>query len=219
MQKATAQTDTIFRIQSLKVTLLPEADVLYKNVPNKFVVSGLKGHSIDSIHFSNGKAFKKDSVISITPLQAANGTLKLFVREKNGKSKMIFTREYKLLDFQEPKLNLDGVENDSAQYRMRMAVMGHLHLPKKIGAKYKAEPGYPIISFEAALSGGRHNDTIKIQGDRLSLPLRNKIDELDGGDLIQLKNIRYLYTQEDTLTLKQPFKVHIVNSSTRKIGF
>ena len=214
-----AQTDTTFRIQSLQVALLPESNTLNQNTPKRFVVKGLQGYSIDSIYFSKGKASKRDSSITLTAMQGTQAFLKLFVRERNGTRKMVFSRQFNVLGSFEPKPNLDGVENDSAEHRMRMAVLGYLRLPTVPGANNKMGPSYPIISFEAELSGGRQVDTTLIQGNRLTLAFRNKIDQLTGGNLIQFRNIRYLATPEDTLTIKHPFRVYIVNDSIQKIGF
>jgi hypothetical protein len=216
---ASAQPGTTFRIQGLKISLFPEVNALYRNIPTRVLVTGLQGFTIDSIYFSRGKVSVKDSVVTLIAIQGTQAFFKLFIREKNGRQKLVFSKQFAIADFDEPKPNLDGVEHDSAEHRMRMAVLGYMHLPKLKDGKNKMGPGYPVVSFEAELSGGRQADTTVINGNRLTLPFRNKVDALNGGNVIKFSNIRYLYTPVDTLTIKQPFRVYIVNDSGQKIGF
>ncbi|MCW5906836.1 MAG: hypothetical protein KIS94_03170 [Chitinophagales bacterium] len=208
--------DTVFTVKANTgaVILLPETDVLYKDITWKFKIVKPSGMVIDTVLFTGGTVIRKDSLLLLKPTQTKSALLKIYERNASGKSVLVFIKEFNVVKFTEPKPNLDGVESDSVIQRMRVVAQGYINMPKSTDPALK-RISYPIISFEMLDYTNGLPDTLKASGNRMSYDMRDRIDKMQGGSVIEAVNIRYRIGN-DTLTTRLPLRVYLADDKISK---
>lgn len=210
-------SDTVFTIKAKNtaITLSPEANVLYTGITKRFILQIPEGVEIDTITFTEGRLTLIDSVLSVKSTKGKMALLKIYIRATDGKRKLSLTKEFAVQKFQHPKPNLDGVDNDSVIHRMRVVVQGYLSVPLRSEPELK-RISYPILSYE--YYDTQKNDTLPGKGNRLTYPMRDRIDEKQDGSVIEIRNITYLNGM-DTFTIVQPLRVVLIDDKINKFWY
>lgn len=208
--------DTVFTVKlpTVSVSVLPLTDVLYKNVSKKFTIVKSAATKIDSIVFTEGTILRKDSVFVIKPTKTGTGLLKIYASIAGGKPKLALAQEFAVRIFAEPKPNVDGVDNDSAIHRMKVVAQGYVNVPVNNDPDLK-RVSHKVLSFEMQTAGKGNMDTLKATGNRMTYEMRDRIDKMADGNVIQISNIKYLMN-EDTFIIKQPLRVYLLNDKINK---
>lgn len=208
--------DTVFtvKMKPVSVSISPVTDELYKNVSKKFTLVKSPDVLIDTIIFKEGTILRKDSVFAIKPSKTGTGLLKIYAHVPGGKPKLALAKEFAVSAFAEPKPNIDGVDNDSAIHQMKVTVQGYVNVPINNDKNLK-RVSHPVLSFEMQVANRGAVDTMKATGNRMSLEMRNRIDKMQDGNVIQIANIKYLVNQ-DTFIIRQPLRVYLLNDVINK---
>ena len=188
--------------------------MLYKDVFKKFTLVKSEGTIIDSIIFAYGKVIRKDSVFAIKPLRTGTGLLNIYAHVAGGKPVLALVQEFAVRTFAEPKPNVDGVDNDSAIHRMKVVAQGYVNVPMNNDPDLK-RISHKVVSFEMQTASKGSMDTIKATGNRMTYEMRDRIDKMQDGNVIQITNIKYLFS-EDTFIIKQPLRVYLLNDKINK---
>lgn len=207
-------TDTVFTVKSKNtaITLSPETSVLYTGITKRFILQVPEGVEIDTITFTEGRVQFTDSVLSLKSTKGKTALLKIYTRTSEGKRKLSVVKEFSVQKFQQPKPNLDGVENDSVIHRMRVVTQGYLSVPLRNEPELK-RISYPIISYE--YYDTQKNDTLLGKGNRLTYTMRDRIDEKQDGSIIEIRNIMYL-NGTDTFTIIRPLRIVLIDNKINK---
>jgi|ERR1043165_1625557 hypothetical protein len=208
--------DTVFTVKQAKasVSISPKVDALYKNVSKKFVLTKPEGTVIDTIVFSEGSTMRKDSLFLIKPSKTGTGMLKIYGHAGGGKRQLLLVKEFAVNTFAEPKPNLDGVDSDSAIHRMKAVAQGYVNVPMNNDPALK-RLSHKVLSFEMQSTGNGRMDTLKATGNRMTYEMRDRVDKMQDGNLIQISNIRYLIN-EDTFVIRQPLRISLLNDKINK---
>lgn len=208
--------DTVFTVKAVasSVKLFPETDFLYKDITKKFSIVKSPSVKIDTIIFTEGNVIVKDSLLFIKPSKSKTALLKIYVNKSDGKPSLAFVKEFEVRKFIEPRANIDGVENDSAIQRMRVVAMGYVNVPINREPELK-RISYKIIAFEMQQFTNGVADTLRTSGSRMSFDMRDRIDKMQDGSVIEIRNIKYLMN-EDTLTIQNPLRVYLLNDKVSK---
>jgi hypothetical protein len=208
--------DTVFTVKlpTATVSILPEVEVLYKNVSKKFALVKSAATKIDTVVFTEGTILRKDSVFAIKPTKIGTGLLKIYASVGDGKPKLALVKEFAVRTFTEPKPNVDGVNNDSAIHRMKVVAQGYVNVPMKSDPALK-RISYKVSSFEMQTSGNGKMETLKTTGNRMTYEMRDRIDHLQDGNIIQVTNIKYLIG-EDTFVIKEPLRISLLDDKINK---
>jgi hypothetical protein len=140
--------------------------------------------------------------------------LKIYIQLPNGKRVLSLVKEFKVVKLPEPRINIDGVESDSAVHQMRVVAMGYLHAPNIINRNTQSPKDLNITSFELHLINKGKTDTLKATGNRLTFEMRNRIDKMPDGSVLQFNNIRYM-VGTDTF-IAQPTRVYLLRDDINK---
>lgn len=208
--------DTVFTVKAAQsgISLYPKTTVLYKDLTKRFKLIKPGTIEIDTVIFIGGTFSLKDSVLLLKPTGGKTALLKIYRKLPEGKFSLAFVQEFGIQKFVEPKPNLDGVDCDSFIHRMKVVAQGYVNVPMRPGKELKRF-SYPVISFDAQISGNGMLRTLSTSGNRMSYEMRDKADSLKDGSLVNIFNIRYVM-QADTLTIRQPLRVYIVNDTIVK---
>lgn len=208
--------DTVFTVkkQSSAIAISPAVDVLYKNVSKKFKLSIKPGTRIDSILFTEGTILRKDSFFAIKPAKTGTGMLKIYIRGGDGKPTLALVKEFAVRTFAEPKPNLDGVDNDSAIYQMKVVAQGYVNVPVN-NVKELKRVSHPVLSFQMQTIDKGKLDTMTATGNRMTFEMRDHIDHLQDGNVIQISNIKYLL-DGDTFIIREPLRVYLLSDKVNK---
>lgn len=208
--------DTVFTVKKQQVTVnvFPGTTQLYKNVSKKFTIRANPGTIIDTIVFFDGTILRRDSVFAIKPSKTGTGMLKIYAHSGTGKRTLAYVREFTINTFSDPKPNIDGVSNDSAIQRMKITAQGYINVPRNTAPELK-RISYPVLSFMLQTAGNSKIDTQVAAGNRLTLEMRNRIDKMRDGSLIQINNIKYLM-EGDTFIIREPLKVSLLTDKIIK---
>ena len=208
--------DTVFTVRMPRVTvsITPKTDELFKNVSKKFTLVKSSETIVDTIVFSEGSILRRDSVFAIKPSKTGTGMLKIYAHVPGGKRTLALVQEFAVRTFAEPKPNVDGVDNDSAIHRMKVTVQGYVNVPVNNDPDLK-RVSRKVLSFEMQTANKGTMDTMKAAGNRMSLEMRDRIDKMQDGNVIQISNIKYLLN-EDTFIIRQPLRVYLLNDKINK---
>ncbi len=208
--------DTVFTVKMSKVSvsITPLTDLLYKDVFKKFTLVKSEGTIIDSIVFAYGKVIRKDSVFAVKPLRTGTGLLNIYAHVAGGKPVLAMVQEFAVRTFAEPKPNVDGVDNDSAIHRMKVVAQGYVNVPMNNDPDLK-RISHKVVSFEMQTASKGSMDTLKATGNRMTYEMRDRIDKMQDGNVIQISNVKYLFS-EDTFIIKQPLRVYLLNDKINK---
>ncbi len=213
-QVGTEGDSAVFRVKKpagSTIKLLPETDVLYKNYPRKFKLIKPAGFNMDSVEFREGSVKLTDSTIAIRPTKFNTALLKIYEKTESGRS-LAYMKEFRVINLPAPKPNLDGVGNDSIIPRMKAVAMGNLYVPSETDDMLKSALSYKIISYELSMSG--INESMSGLGNRLTYAMRDKIDQLEDGSVLQFSNIKYEI--DGDVFDAAPFRVYIRVDKTSK---
>jgi hypothetical protein len=208
--------DTVFtvKMKPVIVSIVPVVNELYKNVSKKFTLVKPADVIIDTIIFSEGSILRKDSVFAIKPSKTGTGMLKIYAHAEGGKPKLALVKEFAVGTFAEPKPNIDGVDNDSAVHRMRVVAQGYVNVPATNDPNLK-RVSHKVLSFEMQAAKQGTMDTLKATGNRMTYEMRDRIDKMQDGNVIQLSNIKYLLNG-DTFIIRQPLRVYLLDDKITK---
>ncbi len=208
--------DTVFTVKkpAASISVSPAAEVLYKNVSKKFILHRPDGLKIDSIVFSKGTILRKDSAFAVKALKTGTGLLKIYTKDANGKSELVFVKEFAVRTFAEPKPNLDGVESDSAIYQLKVIAQGYVNVPVNTDEALKGI-SHKVLSFEMQEADKGKMDTLKAGGNRLTYEMRDRIDHMQDGNTIEISNIKYLM-DGDTFIIRKPLRVYLLTGKATK---
>ncbi|HLP20382.1 MAG TPA: hypothetical protein VK174_08775 [Chitinophagales bacterium] len=180
----------------------------------KFTIKKSDATVIDTIVFTEGSILRKDSVFAIKPSKTGTGMLKIYAHVGNGKRTLALVQEYAVRTFAEPKPNVDGVNNDSSIHRMKVVAQGYVNVPKTNDPDLK-RVSHPVLSFQMQTSGRGTMDTLKAIGNRMTFEMRDRIDKMQDGNVIQISNIKYLL-DGDTFIIREPLRVYLINDKINK---
>jgi hypothetical protein len=196
------------------VSVLPATDFLYKDMTRRFKLVKPAATNIDTIIFLEGTAQVKDSFLFIKPAKSKTAMLKIYVKGAGGKSVLAYVKEFEVRKFIEPKPNLDGVNCDSAIYKEKVIAQGYINVPINPDEALK-RISHKIVSFEMGATAKGKVDTLKVSGNRLNYAMKDKIDSLQDGSVIEIKNIKYKMA-DDTFTIAQPLRIYLINDPVNK---
>lgn len=208
--------DTVFTVKLAisGVKLVPETDLLYKDITKKFKVVYLEGTVIDSVEFVGGELKRSDSILYLKPTQSKTVMLKVYEKLPNGKRVLSLVKEFNSVKFQEPRPNVDGVSADSMIHRLKVVAQGYVNMPMNPDPALK-RISYPVVYFEMWDYSQGKQDVLKANGSRMTYEMRDRIDKMDDGGVIEIQNIKYMVSN-DTLTYRQPIRVYLVNDKINK---
>lgn len=208
--------DTVFTVMAAKptVSISPAIDMLYKNVSKKFVLRKGNNTIVDTIVFTGGTVVRRDSVFAVRPGNTGTGMLKIYAHANGGKRVLALVKEFAVYTFAEPRPNVDGVNNDSAIHRMKVVAQGYVNVPKNNDPDLK-RVSHPVLSFQLVTGGRGRTDTLTATGNRMTYEMRDRIDKMQDGNLIQINNIRYLL-DGDTFIIREPLRISLINDSVNK---
>ncbi|MDB5281505.1 MAG: hypothetical protein JWO06_580 [Bacteroidota bacterium] len=209
----TQSRDTVFRVKAVSadVRITPEKNELYKYLTAKFRILKSASAKIDTIIFTNGKCEYTDSTLRIKPAKYGTALLKIYTSLTGKKSTLSLVKEFNVVGKALLRPNLDGVVNDSAIHQLKAVAMGRLHL-EQIGV-YDG-PEYPVISFEMTMIKNGTIDTLRANGNRMSYEMRDRVDNMPDGGMMQFNNIKYV-TEGDTL-VAPPLRVYLRRDDIKK---
>lgn len=196
------------------IKLLPETDMLYKDISKKFKLVIPAGAVIDSVVFVGGELKRSDSILYLKPTQSKTVLLKVYEKLPSGKRVLSLVKEFNSVKFQEPRPNIDGVSADSMIHRMKVVAQGYVNMPMNPDPALK-RISYPVVYFEMWDYSQGKQDVLKANGNRMTYDMRDRIDKMDDGGVIEIQNIKYLVSN-DTLTYPQPTRVYLVNDKINK---
>ena len=206
--------DNVFTVKAVNasISLLPQTDILYQDACVKFKIIKSPSTKIDTIIFSNGKYAHNDTVLRLVPTKNGTALLKIYAKLPGKKSTLSFVKEYKVIRGAATRPpNLDGVFNDSAIHQERVVAMGYLHVES---LDYDV-PDYPVISFEMPVVNNNGTiDTFKTKGNRMTYTMRDRVDNMKEGEVLQFENIRFL-DKGDTFTAP-PLRVYLRRDKIQK---
>lgn len=208
--------DTVFMVKSpiSNIKLLPETDILYKDISKKFKLVIPAGTVIDSVVFIGGELKRSDSILYLKPNQSKSVMLKVYEKLPNGKRVLSLVKEFNSVKFQEPRPNVDGVSADSMMHRLKVVAQGYVNMPVNPDPALK-RISYPVVYFEMWDYSQGKQDVLKANGNRMTYDMRDRIDKMDDGGVIEIQSIKYLVSN-DTLTYRQPIRVYLVNDKINK---
>jgi hypothetical protein len=208
--------DTVFTVKApvSSIKLVPNTDVLYKDITKKFKLVYPAGTVIDSVVFIGGELKRNDTVLYIKPTQSKTVLLKVYERLASGKTVLALAKEFNAVKFQEPRPNVDGVSADSMIHRMKVVAQGYVNMPVNPDPALK-RISHPVVYFEMWDYTQGKQDVLKAAGNRMTYDMRNRIDKMDDGGVIEIQNIKYVVSN-DTLTYRQPIRVYLVNDKINK---
>ncbi len=208
--------DTVFNVKAVSsgIKLVPETDILYKDISKKFKIIKSATTKIDTIIFEGGTVRIKDSIIVLKATKSKTVLLKIYEKQTGGKSVLALVKEFQVIKKIDPLPNLDGVGNDSAIHRIRAVDMGYLYLPSNPDPLFKTKSSYKVVSFNVQIVNNGNMDTLTTTGNRMSFKMRDAIDKMQDGNVLQFNNIRY-QIESDTL-IAPPFRVYLINDSITK---
>lgn len=208
--------DTVFTVKApvSNIKLLPETDMLYKDITRKFKLDMPTGTVIDTVIFAGGEVRGKDSILYVKPIQTKTVMLKVYQKLPSGKSVLALVKEFNSVKFEEPRPNVDGVSSDSMIHRMKVVAQGYVHMPVSTDPALK-KISHPVVSFEMWDYSQGKEDVLKAEGNRMTYDMRDRIDKMGDGAVIEIQNIKYLVSS-DTLTYRPPLRVYLVNDNINK---
>ena len=208
--------DSVFIVKAPNemVQLSPSSNIIYRNLNNYFKVIQEADVQADSVAFSLGKATLKNNQLILKPIKGPTAVLKIYRHLPDGKSTIALVKQFEVRSFQEPKPNLDGVCSDSAIYGMKAVAQGFVNVPVSTEEALK-RISYPIVGFGMETVTGGTVDTLSSTGNKLTYAMKDKIDKLPDGSVLNITNIRYV-VNGDTLTMQQPLRVYIINDKVQK---
>ncbi len=206
--------EPVFKVKADGLKLFPETQTLYQNISQRFKLTGTGLSSIDTVIFAGGTARWKDSMLVLKPTKSKTVLLKIYGKAVEGQKPLLLMNEFFVQKFVEPKPNVDGVDNDSVIHRMKVVAQGYVNVPIKPDKELKRY-SYKVLSFQLQTSRIGIIDTFKANSNRMTYAMRDAIDKMSDGSVIQVNNIRYIMGY-DTFTIEQPLRVYIRNDTIVK---
>jgi len=208
--------DEVFAVKAIpnSFRIVPETSFLYQGISQRFRIIMGEGSQVDSINFDGGSMIRHDSILTVKVGKIKSAQLRAY-NIINGKPELIYLKEFDVKTFKGPKPNLDGVDNDSAIYKMRAVGMGYVNVPINSDPQLK-RAGYKVLSFDMACTDSTGSyKAMSATGNRMSLEMKNTVDNMKNGGVMLFSNIRY-QVGEDSIYSDQTLRVFVLDGIVTK---
>ena len=210
---ASGQKETLtFNISKPKSELkLHTADsVFHINRNNPLFVEVTGKNKVVRVTAINGKVRRMpNNFFEIRFKKPGETVIKVFEKKPNGIVQLGISEAFKVVSPPKPTVYVCGVKNDSVIDKKHLIKIG------KLSAELKNSRITPaIISYDIVIPIG---DTIHVEGAKFPVQLKNKLLDVDEGDILTFMNINVLMPSRE-LAVVQEIMVFIAKTDQYSIG-
>ncbi len=212
-----AQTGVVtFKVDKpdVKISINPNDSTFWVERNNHLYISVEEGKSkIGHVRLSEGTIRKIGPNEYVASFDTVCETvLKVYEIQPNGKSKLAFSRPYKVIAKPLPVITVAGVKADSAVGIKRL-----LHLASLEADLANSSVRPAVMGFKLLVSIGGAQKTMSTVGNKLSLAMRNEIRRLAPGQMLEFRDIQVKMPDGDVKVIES-VAVFLVETDEYNVG-